>query len=80
MAALALITSAGGGLAVAVTKLWAWVSKRIDDCEADRIVLHTKIDDMHGEIQTFSRTIGKMEGELKSIANRNNKIDERKKP
>jgi len=78
VAALAMITSAGGGLSFAVGKLWQWVDKRIQDCEADRTVLHTHIKDMNSEIQTLSRTVGHMEGTLEEITARNSRIDKDK--
>ena len=79
LACLGLITAAGGGLTAAVVKLWAWIDKRINDCEADRTVLHSHIDGMNTELRTLSRTVGQMEGTLSKITDRNDKIDETKK-
>ncbi len=79
VAALSMITAAGGGLSFAVGKLWTWVDKRIQDCEADRTVLHSHIDGMNTELRTLSRTVGQMEGTLSKITSRNDKIDETNK-
>lgn len=76
--ALTFLTVAGGGLSAAIVKLWAWIDKRIVDCEADRLVLHAKVETMHGEMKLISRTVGHMEGELKAISERNNEIDHQK--
>lgn len=77
-AALVIITGAGGGLSLTVGKLWKWVDKRIQDCEADRNVLHSHIDKMNDELKTISRTVGHMEGALQEIKSRNYKIDHTK--
>ena len=79
VAALSMITAAGGGLSFAVGKLWTWVDKRIQDCEADRTVLHSHFDGMNTELRTLSRTVGQMEGTLSKITSRNDKIDETNK-
>jgi len=79
-AALVIITGAGGGLSLTVGKLWKWVDKRIQDCEADRHVLHQHINNMNSELKEISRTVGQMEGALKEIKSRNYKIDHNKEP
>jgi uncharacterized coiled-coil protein SlyX len=75
-AAIGLITSAGGGLTALVLKLWAWVAKRIDDCEADRSVLHGKIEGLNDEILTISTTVARMEGHMQHIDKRQDKNEQ----
>lgn len=79
VAALTAITGAGGVLTAAFAKLWTWVDKRVTDCEKDRMDLHGKIAVLHVELKDISRSVGQMEGELKGISSRNQKIDEGKK-
>lgn len=71
-AAITLITAGGAGLSAIVAKLWAWVTKRIDDCEADRIQLHGKIEGLNDEILTISTTVARMEGHMSKIDKRQN--------
>ena len=78
LAALGALASGGAVLTASVAKLWTWVDKRINDCEEDRGVLHGKIENMCVELKTISRTVGQMEGELKSIKVRNDSIDDKK--
>ena len=75
LAAITLITTAGAGLSAAVVKLWAWVVKRIDDCESDRSVLHGKIQGLNDEILTISTTVARMEGHMQHIDKRQDKSD-----
>jgi hypothetical protein len=75
MAAITLITTAGAGLSAIVAKLWAWVAKRIDDCEADRSVLHGKIQGLNDEILTISTTVARMEGHMSKIDKRQDKSE-----
>jgi len=77
-AALVIITGAGGGLSLTVGTLWKWVNKRVQDCEADRRVLHAHINSMNAELQKLSHTVGHMEGALQEIKSRNYKIDHTK--
>ena len=70
MAAMALITTAGAVLTGAVAKLWAWIDKRIADCEKDRTVLHEKVNTLNGDVLTISTTMVRMEEHLKFIDTR----------
>lgn len=70
MAAITLITTAGAGLSAIVAKLWTWVTKRIEDCEEDRIQLHGKIESLNDEILTISTTVARMEGHMSKIDRR----------
>ena len=68
VAILSFLTAAGGGLSVIVGKLWVWVDKRVNDCEADREVLHSRIEDMNTELRDISRTVGRLEGKMDNTA------------
>lgn len=72
---LGFVTAAGGALTAAVVKMWLWIDKRVQDCEADRTVLHTTIGTMSKELQTINRTVGQMESQVALIKERNDTID-----
>ncbi len=75
MAAITLITTLGAGLSAAVVKLWAWVDKRIQDCETDRNGLHLKIEGLNEEILSISTTVARMQGHMEHIDKRQDKSD-----
>jgi hypothetical protein len=77
VALLGLITTAGAVLSGAVAKLWGWVAKQIADCEADRIVLHGRIETLHDEIVLISKNVGRMEGHLEAIDQQRHKDHKR---
>lgn len=76
---LGIVTGLGALLSGAVAKMWLWIDKRIQDCEADRTSLHATITTMSGELQDISRTVGHMEGQLATIKVRNEIIDKEKR-
>jgi len=77
--AIGALTLGGGGLSAAVAAGWSHIQKRINTCEEDRAKLHTKIEDLNGDILNVSTALARVKTHLEHLDKRQDSSDAKSK-